>query len=208
MKKLAIIVAVIGVLVVSIGVIFFFYMTQGPDLSQFEHLKDPQVSTKENQKMLVVETKGDPNIVGKKAFGMLFKLYYKIKGTPKGPGRYAPRARWQKSLDVPKSEWVGLYAMPVPENTIELPEYETEPELTVSLEKWEYGEVAEILHIGPYNKEEPTIKRLLDFVNEQGYTIIGDHEEEYLKGPTMFSKGNPEEYVTIIRYRVRKSDER
>jgi effector-binding domain-containing protein len=99
------------------------------------------------------------------------------------------------------------YAMPVPENTTELPEYEAEPGLTVSLTTWEYGDVAEILHIGPYDKEEPTVKRLMDFINEQGYTVIGAHEEEYLKGPTMFSKGNPEEYVTIIRYRVKKSDE-
>ncbi len=49
------------------------------------------------------------------------------------------------------------------------------------------------------------VKQLLDFVDEEGYNIIGAHEEEYLKGPTMFSKGNPEEYVTIIRYRAEKS---
>lgn len=207
MKKLIITVIVIIVLVFIAGVVFFLYMTQGPDLSQFEHLKDPQISIKENQKVLVVEAKGDPNIVGGKAFGLVFKLYYKIAGTPKGPGQHAPRARWPKSLDVPKSDWIGLYAMPVPENTTELPDYEADPELTVTLEEWEYGDVAEILHIGPYDKEEPTVKRLLDFVNKQGYTAIGAHEEEYLKGPTMFSRGNPEEYVTIIRYQVKKIDE-
>ncbi len=207
MKKLIIIVIAILVLVALLGVIFYFYMTQEIDLSQFEHLKNPQISTKKNQQMLVVEAKGDPNIVGEKAFGLVYKLYYKIKDTPKKPGQHAPRARWPISLDTPKSEWIGLYAMPVPENTSGLPEHEAKPELTVSLEKWEYGDVAEILHIGPYTKEEPTVKRLMDFVNEQGYTVIGVHEEEYLKGPTMFSKGNPEAYVTIIRYRVKKSDE-
>jgi hypothetical protein len=119
----------------------------------------------------------------------------------------APRARWPVSLDTPKSEWLGLYALPVPETTTELPQYEAQAGLNVSLTTWEYGEVAEILHIGPYDQEQPTVKRLMDFINEQGYAIIGDHEEEYLKGPTMFSRGDPEKYTTIIRYRVKKSGE-
>jgi effector-binding domain-containing protein len=65
--------------------------------------------------------------------------------------------------------------------------------------------VAEILHIGPYDREEPDIARLTGFIKDNGYSIIGDHEEEYLKGPGMFSKGNPEKYYTIIRYRVKKA---
>jgi hypothetical protein len=32
--------------------------------------------------------------------------------------------------------------------------------------------------------------------------IAGAHEEEYIKGPTMTGKGDPEKYVTIIRYQV------
>jgi hypothetical protein len=75
------------------------------------------------------------------------------------------------------------------------------------LATWEYGEVAEMLHLGPYDQEQPATQRLMDFINAQGYTIAGEHEEEYLKGPTMFSKGDPEKYATIIRYRVKKSGE-
>ncbi|NUM64306.1 GyrI-like domain-containing protein [candidate division KSB1 bacterium] len=70
---------------------------------------------------------------------------------------------------------------------------------------WEYGEVAEILHMGPYDKEQPTVARLMEFIKTQGYEVAGEHEEEYLKGPTMFSRGDPEKYATIIRYRVRKT---
>ncbi len=47
----------------------------------------------------------------------------------------------------------------------------------------------------------------MKFIKAQGYEVIGVHEEEYLKGPTMFSKGDPKKYVTIIRYRVKKSAE-
>ena len=94
--------------------------------------------------------------------------------------------------------------MPVPDEVTTLPEYEAEAGLKVALTTWEYGEVAEILHIGPYDKEDQTIAKLMTFIEQQGYEIIGEHEEEYLKGPGMFFKGNPEKYYTIIRYQVKK----
>lgn len=173
--------------------------------SQFEHLKTPKISEKKNQKMLVVEAKGDPNVIGGKAFGLLFQLYYSMKETPKGPMQAAPRARWPVSLDTPKSEWIGLYALPVPETITALPQHQVQEGLKASLTTWEYGEMAEILHVGPYDKEEPTVERLMDFVKDQGYVVIGEHEEEYIKGPTMNGKGDTEKYLTIIRYRVQKS---
>jgi hypothetical protein len=200
-------VVAVAVVVVAAIALFWYLMAQGPDLAKFEHLKEPKISTMPNQKMVVVEAKGDPSIVGEKAFGLLFRIYYKVKDIPKSFTPPAPRARWPVSLETPKSEWLGLYALPVPETTTELPQYEAQTGLNVSLTTWEYGEVAEILHIGPYDQEQPTVKRLMDFINAQGYLIIGDHEEEYIKGPTMFSKGDPEKYATIIRYRVKKPDQ-
>lgn len=203
MKKIIIIIAVV-IIVGIVGVIGFFFMMPGPDLSQFEHLQEPQISTKPDLKVIVVEAKGSPNDVGQNAFGLLFKTYFKIKDAPKGPQQQAPRARWPISADTAQSEWVGLYAMPVPESVTELPEYKAEPGLTMELTTWEYGEVVEILHIGPYDKETPTIEKLHAFIEDQGYEIVGLHEEEYLKGPGMFFKGNPEKYYTIIRYQVKK----
>ena len=52
--------------------------------------------------------------------------------------------------------------------------------------------------------ETPTIEKLKAFINERGYEISGDHEEEYLKGPGMFFKGNLNKYRTIIRYELVK----
>ena len=202
MKVMRILIVLVVVAVISTPSI-----AQGPDASQFEHLKEPKISTKKNQKMLVIEAKGDPNVIGGKAFGLLFQLYYSMQETPKGPMQAAPRARWPLLQDAPKSEWIGLYALPVPETIIELPKYEAQEGLKASLITWEYGEVAEILHIGPYDREEPTMKRLIEFVNKQGYVIGGDHEEEYVKGPTIYGKGDPEKYLTIIRYRVKKSEQ-
>ena len=183
-------------------------MAQSNNVTQFEHLKQPKISTKKNQKMLVVEAKGDPNVIGGRAFGLVFQLYYSLPETPKGPRQAFPRARWPESLQGPKAEWTGLYALPVPETVAQLPQHETQAGLKASLATWEYGEVAEILHLGPYSREEPTLKRLREFIREQGYVILGCHEEEYIVGPTMNGKGDPEKYATIIRCRVRKLDKK
>jgi hypothetical protein len=178
----------------------------GPDPAQFEHLKQPQIRTMANQKVLVVETKGDPTVVGGDAFGLLFKTYFQLKGVPKRAKNLTPRARWPLGLDTPKDQWVGRYAMPVPENVASLPQQPAETSgLQAQLTTWEYGEVAEILHVGPYSREEPTIRKLTDFIKDSGYIVVGEHEEEYIKGPGVFSQGDPEKYLTIIRYRVRKA---
>jgi len=193
------------IVLVVIAVVSVPLIAQEPNMSQFEQLKEPKISVKKDQKMLVVEAKGDPNVVGGKAFGLLFQLYYRMPETPKGPMQAAPRARWPiPQTEAPKSTWIGAYALPVPEAIEEIPPYEAQEGLKASLTTWEYGTVAEILYIGPYDREEPTINRLLDFIKEKGYVTVGDHEEEYIKGPSMYGKEDPEKYVTIIRYRVKK----
>jgi len=196
---------VIAILVVVMFVVaVLIFMMKGPDVSQYEPLKEPRITTMQDRKMLVVEAKGDPGIVSKKAFGLLFKIYYKLDGVPKGPKQQAPRGRWSGNLNK-RSDWIGRYAMPVPDSTTALPAIAAEPGFKVELTTWEYGTVAEILHIGPYSKETPTIEKLMKFIKDSGYTIIGYHEEEYIKGPGMFFKGDPEKYYTIIRYRVAKN---
>jgi len=203
MKK---VLAILIVVVVIIVVVMLSVMPRGRNLSQFDALKKPRIVTLADQKMLVVEAKGDPNIQGKKAFGLLLRTYFRIKKAPKGPKTPAPRARWPIPFSTPESEWVGLYGMPVPESVTQLPKHKTEPGLKAELATWEYGDVAEILHVGPYDKEMPAVDALKQFVKEQGYEIAGPHEEEYLKGPGIFSKGNPANYYTIIRYRVKKAE--
>jgi hypothetical protein len=199
---------VVGIAVVAILALVALYLifARGPDLSEYEGLRDPAITTKPDQKMLVVRVQGDPNQVGGEAFGLLFKLYFGIKGVAKGPKQPAPRARWPVSLDVAPSEWVGHYAMPVPDHVTEVPEHEAGTGPEVELATWKYGEVAEILHVGPYSEEEPTIERLHAFIEDSGYEIVGDHEEEYLRGPGMpLIRVRPEDYYTIIRYQVGKA---
>lgn len=172
-------------------------------VTPYDYLKEPQISTKKNERMLVVEARGDPGVVGSKAFGLLFQLYYSMKETPKGPAAPAPRARWPVSLNIPKSSWVGFYGLPVPANASELPGSQATGDLKASLTQWQYGLVAEMLYVGPYEKEEAALKRLNEFIQQQGYATIGGHEEEYIVGPGMNGQGDSEKYVTILRYRLR-----
>jgi hypothetical protein len=171
------------------------WATQYQDLSQYEKLKDPQIrKMPEKQKMLVVEKKGDPNVTAGDAFSILFSAFFKLPGARMAP----PRARWLNTFTDPRNEWVGLYALPLPDSVDSLP---TGVE-GVKIDFWDYGEVAEILHVGAYSEETPTIERLQAFIADLGYEIVGPHEEEYIRGPE--SGPDTSKYMTIIRYQVQK----
>lgn len=171
-------------------------------------LQKPRIVEQPPLRVLVVEAQGDPRTVGSRAFGLLFQLYFQIPETPKGPGQAAPRARWPISFDKPRSEWVGYYALPVPESVKNVPAHADQPGLRVSLTRWEYGQCAEVLHVGPYDREEPTIERLREYAAAQGYVLTGVHEEEYIRGPSMSGPGNPDAYITILRYTVTRAPKR
>ena len=64
---------------------------------------------------------------------------------------------------------------------------------------FEEGAAAQVLHIGPYAAEAPTIARLHSFIREHGFTFDGrrhKHHEIYLGDPR---RSAPEKLRTIIR---------
>jgi hypothetical protein len=69
----------------------------------------------------------------------------------------------------------------------------------VRLEKFKEGRAAQILHVGPYAAEAPTIERLHRFVEEQGLRLRGRHHEIYLGDPR---RSAPEKLRTILRHPV------
>ena len=169
----------------------------------YEQLAEPRIVERADERVLEVRAVGDPNEVGSAAFGLLFQLYFS-SGAATGFTPPVARARWQEGLDeIPRSDWIGRYALLIPETVESLPEHTPPDGVTASITTWEYGTVAEILHIGRYDQEQPTIEQLKAFVEAEGYETFGGHEEEYVVGPTMAGEGNPAEYLTILRYRVR-----
>lgn len=168
-------------------------ITQPKAAKDAPHLVDLPART-----MAVVTTHGDPNVVGAQVFPALYGAVYPLKFALKKAGRVfqveALRARWPDAHMVPKDQWTGHWALPIPDDTTTLTQ--KVPGVEVRIERWDYGLMAEILHIGPFSTEGPTIQRLHDFITEQGYEIAGTHEEEYLT--TMTAKVQK----TLIRYPI------
>jgi hypothetical protein len=169
------------------------FAQMGQDLSKYDVLKEPRISSLPPTKMLVVVAKGDPNVASGPAFGRLFKVFFGIPGARMAP----PRARWVFGPETPKDQWVGYYALPVSDSATLPPGSEG-----AKIEVWEYGDVAEILHLGSYADETPAIQKLQKFIADKGYVIAGPHEEEYLRGPE--SGPDASGYRTIIRYQVKR----
>lgn len=173
--------------------------------TQLAHLLEPRLANLPALPVLQIVQRGDPAVVARDAFGLLMRTYFRLRHVPRsGPAMPAPRARWA-DIDLARTHWTGLYAIPVPDSVTELPHVAAPPGVHVDLTTWEYGEVAEVLHVGPYSEETPTIERLRRYVAKCGYREIGEHEEEYVKGPTMFGPGNPRHYLTVIRFRVMRA---
>ena len=162
---------------------------------------DPQLIEMPPQKMAVVQGKGAPDKVFTELMPALYGSVYTLKFDLKKKG--VPtfkvsglRARYPDAHLVPMEEWTHIIGLPVPDDTTALPQKVAG--MKVKLEIWDYGTVAQVLHIGRYDQEQPTIERLHTFIKESGYEIAGMHEEEYLTRP------EAKVVKTIIRYVVRK----
>lgn len=66
----------------------------------------------------------------------------------------------------------------------------------ITFEVFHEGRAAQIMHIGPYAEEAPTIKKLHEFIAARGGRRAGKHHEIYLSDP---NRTVPEKLKTIIR---------
>jgi hypothetical protein len=71
----------------------------------------------------------------------------------------------------------------------------------IRVQTFSEGRSVQILHVGPYADETPTVRLLFDFAEQQGHEIAGSHHEVYLNDP---GKTAPEKLKTVLRYAVRK----
>lgn len=64
------------------------------------------------------------------------------------------------------------------------------------LERITEGLCAQILHVGPFSEEAPTIQRVHDFIDDAGAVRSGKHHEIYLSD---VQRADPAKWRTIIR---------
>lgn len=72
----------------------------------------------------------------------------------------------------------------------------------IRFEKYSEGLAAQTLHIGPYSAEQPTIDRLHQEIERQGYKKTGKHHEIYLNDP---NRTAADKIKVIIRQPVIKA---
>lgn len=69
----------------------------------------------------------------------------------------------------------------------------------VRFEALEEGKAAQVLHVGPFSEEGPTIEKLHQFIKEMGSRARGRHHEIYLSD---IRRASPQKWKTIIRQPV------
>jgi len=167
---------------------------------------------------LMIDGQGDPNISDsyRHAVEALFYLSYTLKfaikksSTAIDYGVMPLEGLWwaddisaftadQKNL----WKWTMMIMQPhfidkalVDKTIIELQKKKELPALKhIRFEAFKEGLCAQILHVGPFSEEGPTVEKVHQFIEANG-TLTGKHHEIYLSD---IRRASPEKWKTIIR---------
>jgi len=124
-------------------------------------------------------------------------------------GEPGPIAAAQFAAGPKHRRWTWRLMLPVPEEAtpedyaaaVETVAAKKRPPLLASLrfESWDEGPVAQLMHIGPYDAEAPTIERIHQAISAAGMRPRGYHHEIYISDP---NRTSPERLKTLIRQAV------
>ncbi|MCP5051436.1 MAG: hypothetical protein GY940_29990 [bacterium] len=188
--------------------------------------KKPEIVDVPAFKYIMVDGKGDPNTSGEfeqtvqLLYGLAYTIRFMLKKDEKEPlvFKVPPLAGLWDAEDMAsftqegrKDEWQWTLMVLMPDRVTndvfaqgkeELIKKKNPP-LTdrVRFDVYEEGKSAQMMHLGPYKNEGPTIATLHSFLKEQGYTFNGRHHEIYLGDPR---KSDPAKLKTIIRQPIKK----
>jgi hypothetical protein len=154
------------------------------------------------EQFLMIDGHGDPNTAQEyqDAVEALYAVSYKVK--------FMSKKELGKDYVVPPLE--GLWWAMQPEwitqemikEAVKQVEKKGLPALSkLHLETYHEGLSVQILHIGSYDDEAPTIARMHAFIDEHGYEPAGKHHEIYLSD---VRKVAPGKLKTVLRQPVRK----
>jgi hypothetical protein len=193
---------------------------------ELKHLYAPSAKTPAlvevpPMRFLMVDGRGDPNTVPEYAAAVetLYALAYALKFSVKraagvdyvvlpleglwwGEGidwnDAGQRGGWQWTMMImqPESVTAELFEQALAETRRKKPAL---PLDLARLERYDEGPAAQIMHLGPYAAEGPTIARLHAFIAQQGRSLRGKHHEIYLGDPR---KTAPDKLRTVIRQPV------
>ena len=154
------------------------------------------------------------------AFAALFPVVYTIKFRLKRDGLVMPilplEALWFTGgdggfdMNVPQEQWGWRAMLAVSDDVTPavfadaVAEVRTKkgdsPQLErLRFERWREGRCAQVMHIGPYSEEKPTIEGLHAFIAAEGLRMRGSHHEIYLGDPR---RADPAKLKTVVRQPV------
>ncbi len=190
----------------------------------FKHLYKPSAKKVEivnvpKMNFLMIDGKGDPNTSQEfqDAVEALFGLSYTVKFMVKKGDMAIDYAvmplegLWwiddmSKFSVENKSDWKWTLMMMQPEfvtpdlieNGIEELRRKKDPVALpkIRFEFFEEGKSAQVMHIGPFSEEGPTVEKVHQFIEENGFERRGKHHEIYLSD---IRRGNPANWKTVIR---------
>ena len=191
---------------------------------EFKHLYKPSAKKVEIVEVpkwnyLMVDGKGDPNTSQSfhDAIEVLFSLSYTLKfmikkgeigidyGVLPLEGLWwaddmssfstNDKDEWKWTLMIMQPEFVtkelvhkAMEQVKIKKNPIALP--------LLKFESFEEGKAAQIMHIGPFSEEGPTIEKVHSFIEVNGSQRRGKHHEIYLSD---VRRAAPEKWKTVIR---------
>jgi hypothetical protein len=168
---------------------------------------------------LMVDGEGDPNLSEsfQEAVEALFTLSYTLKFmVKKGPKAIdygvmpleglwwaddvadfvlANKTRWKWTLMVAQPELISAEDVVAAREELRRKKKEKGLE-RVRFEAFKEGSSVQILYVGPFANEGPTIKRLHQAIEAAGHSLSGKHHEIYLSDSR---KTSPEKLKTILR---------
>jgi len=186
--------------------------------------KDFSIVDVPSMRFLMVDGQGDPNSAEsyREAVEAVYAVSYVLKFASKkeldkdyvvapleglwsapDPSAFELRAKdeWQWTVLIMQPSWISAemvdFAFGAAEAKKDLPALSL-----LRLEDFAEGQSAQILHIGSYDDEAPTLRRLhTEFMPAHGLTFNGRHHEIYLSDPRKTEAAN---LKTILRQPVKQ----
>ncbi|MTI40036.1 hypothetical protein E1140_11065 [Fulvivirga lutimaris] len=115
------------------------------------------------------------------------------------PFDQTPRNEWHWNIAIPMPDFVNKSDVEKAIQTTIAKKGSTQIS-EVQFRPLNEGKCVQILHLGSYEDEAPTLEKLFAFVGEQGLEINGYHHEIYLSDPR---KTEAHKLKTILRYPVK-----
>ncbi len=184
-----------------------------PSTKQVEFVDVPQMN------FLMIDGRGDPNTspeyqdAVEALYGLSYAIKFMVKKGDLGidygvlplEGLWWVEDMSQFSVeDKDNWEWTMMIMQPdivTPQLVQEAVEQVKKKKNPVALPKVRFeayseGKAAQVMHIGPFSEEGPTVEKVHKFIEDEGCKRKGKHHEIYLSD---IRKAAPEKWKTIIR---------